>query len=98
MLPAPPMTLGADDLSGTDPHDTAKKVLSAHDFTYDRTGLPRYPDATQAVSSALSYDVPDKVDAYSSACGIVTGSSFDDVVAWYRNELRAAGRTPTSAT
>lgn len=63
------------------------KVLSAHDFTYDKTGLPRYPDANQAVFSALSYDVPGRTDTYGSGSGIVTGGGFDDVVAWYRKNL-----------
>ncbi|HEX3913349.1 MAG TPA: zinc ribbon domain-containing protein [Steroidobacteraceae bacterium] len=63
------------------------KVLSAHDFTYDKTGLPRYPDANKAVFSALSYDMPGRTDTYGSGSGIVTGSSFDDVVAWYRKNL-----------
>lgn len=63
------------------------KVLSANDFTYDKTGLPRYLDANRAVFSAMSYDLPDRTDSYGSGSGIVTGSAFEDVVAWYRKSL-----------
>lgn len=65
------------------------KVLSAPDFTYDKTGLPRYLDQNKAVFSALSYDVPGRTDTYGSGSGIVTNSAFDDVVAWYRKSLPA---------
>jgi hypothetical protein len=63
------------------------KVLTAADFRYDKTGLPRYPDANQAVCSAMSYDVNGRTDQYGSSSGIVTGSAFDDVVDWYRKNL-----------
>jgi len=61
----------------------------APDFTYDKTGLPRYLDQNKAVFSALSYDVPGRTDTYGSGSGIVTNSAFDDVVAWYRKSLPA---------
>jgi hypothetical protein len=67
--------------------DVSVKVLSAPDFTYDKTGLPRYPDANQSVASALSYDIPGRTDTYGSSSGIVTASAFDDVVGWYRKNL-----------
>ncbi len=67
--------------------DVSVKVLSAPDFTYDKTGLPRYPEANQAVASALSYDVPGRTDTYGSSSGIVTAGAFDDVVGWYRKNL-----------
>lgn len=69
--------------------DDPTKVLSAPDFTYDKTGLPRYVEANRAVFSALAYDAPGRTDTYGSSSGIVTGSSFDDVGAWYRRNLPA---------
>jgi hypothetical protein len=63
------------------------KVLSAPDFRYDKTGLPRYPDANTAVFSALSYAAEGSTDRYGSSSGIATSSSFDTVVAWYRKSL-----------
>ena len=67
--------------------DASIKVLSAPDFRYDKTGLPRYPDANKSVSSAMSYDVEGSTDKYSSSSGILTTSPFDDVVDWYRKSL-----------
>jgi hypothetical protein len=75
--------------------DASVKVLSAHDFSYDKTGLPRYLDANQAVFSAMSYDVPGRTDTYGSASGIVSGSAFDDVVGWYRKNLPAGWSNST---
>ena len=87
----------ADDVGGltAQGQDVSVKVLTAPDFTYDKTGLPRYPDANQAVYSALSHDVPGRTDAYGSSSGIVTASTFDDVVGWYRKNL-PPGWTATS--
>jgi hypothetical protein len=73
-------------LPQTNGKDTSVKVLSAPDFRYDKTGLPRYPDAN-TVSSAMSYDVEGRTDQYHSSSGILTTSSFDDVVSWYRKNL-----------
>jgi len=79
------------DSSGNAPEAQGKlasvQLLSARDFTYDKTGLPRYPVANTAVFSAMSYNVPGRTDSYGSSAGIVTGSAFDDVVAWYRKSL-----------
>jgi hypothetical protein len=82
-----PLSDSSGDTPQSNPKDATVKVLSAHDFTYDRTGLPRYPDANQAIFSALSYDAPGRTDSYGSASGIVTGSAFDEVVAWYHKSL-----------
>jgi hypothetical protein len=62
------------------------KSYSANDFTYDKTNLPRYPDAVSAVVSSISYE-PESTDTYSTGAGIVTASSFDTVVSWYRQNL-----------
>jgi hypothetical protein len=67
--------------------DVSIQTLSAPDFTYDKTGLPRYLDSNKAVFSAMSYDMPGRTDTYGSSSGIVTGSAFDDVVSWYRKSL-----------
>jgi hypothetical protein len=82
-----PLTTGNGDDPQSNGKDSGVKVLSARDFSYDKTGLPRYLDANKAVFSAMSYDVQGRTDAYGSASGIVTGSAFDDVVDWYRKNL-----------
>jgi hypothetical protein len=89
-----PMTYGGDSQQA-DFKDKAAKVLSARDFTYDKTNLPRYPEANQAVFSALSYDVADRSDTYGSASAIVTGRPFDEAVAWYRKNLPAGWSNTT---
>jgi hypothetical protein len=81
-----PLTANGVDTPQTNGKDTSVKVLSAPDFRYDKTGLPRYPDAN-TVSSAMSYDVEGRTDQYHSSSGILTTSSFDDVVSWYRKTL-----------
>ena len=73
----------------TPPPDVSGRELSAPDFTYDRTGLPRYAGAVQAVESAVVYDKADDQSSYGSSAGIVTGDSFDAVVAWYKGQLPA---------
>ena len=84
-----PVSAAGLDQPQSNGKDASVKVLSAHDFSYDKTGLPRYLDANQAVFSAMSYDVPGRTDTYGSASGIVSGSAFDDVVGWYRKNLPA---------
>jgi hypothetical protein len=75
------------------PLDPASKVLSAPDFTYDRTGLPRYPQGVQRVASALSYPDPNDSDIYGTSAAIVTDDSFDTVVGWYQSHLPAGWRS-----
>jgi hypothetical protein len=82
-----PLSANSVDVPQTNGKDTSVKVLSAPDFRYDKTGLPRYPDANTAVSSAMSYDVEGRTDQYHSSSGILTNGSFDDVVSWYRKNL-----------
>jgi hypothetical protein len=89
-----PLTLGDDDEKpGND--GPLRKSLSAHDFTYDKTGLPRYPDAVKAVVSSITYPDATRTDAYNTGAGIVTGSSFDTVVAWYQKNLPAGWQSST---
>ncbi len=64
----------------------AGKLLTAPDFTYDKTGLPHYPNAQQ-VQSALFYRNPADTQNWSSSVGITTADSFDTVVAWYKAQL-----------
>jgi hypothetical protein len=82
-----PLSPDGSDLSQSQGKDASIKVLSAPDFRYDKTGLPRYPDANKSVSSAISYDVQGSTDKYASSSGILTTSPFDDVVSWYRKSL-----------
>ena len=65
------------------------KVLSAPDFRYDKTGLPRYPDANMANFSAMSVNAGGAPDRYGSSSGILTTSPFNEVVEWYRKNLPA---------
>jgi hypothetical protein len=82
-----PLADSYGDAPSAQGNSASVKVLSAPDFTYDKTGLPRYLDQNKAVFSAMSYDVPGRTDTYGSGSGIVTASAFDDVVAWYRKSL-----------
>jgi hypothetical protein len=86
MTEGKPLALGdADDPTGT-PAPQGKSY-AAHDFTYDKTQLPRYPDAVTAVVSSISYGPDGRTDRYSTGAGILTTSSFDTVVAWYKKNL-----------
>jgi hypothetical protein len=85
---------------GLDPPDgsgnlASGKVLTAPDFRYDKTGLPRYVDGNKAVFSAMSYDVEGKTDAYGSSAAILTNNSFDDTVSWYKKNLPAGWSSET---
>lgn len=62
-------------------------LLSAHDFTYDSTGLPRYSNAVTGVASGLSTDTVRHKK--SSVAAIVTTDSFDKVVDWYKSQMPA---------
>jgi hypothetical protein len=82
-----PLSPNGSDVPPGQGKDSSIKVLSAPDFRYDKTGLPRYPDANKSVSSAMSYDVEGSTDKYASSSGILTTSPFDHVVSWYRKNL-----------
>ncbi len=81
-----------DDGNG-DPDPTAK-LHTSRDFTYDRTGLPRYDASVQGVTSALT-EYSDRPNALASSCAIVTTSSFQSVVEWYRTHLPPGWRNQT---
>jgi hypothetical protein len=70
---------------------TRTKSLVAYDFTYDKTNLPRYQDNVREVASSISYMLDTKTGertgSFGTGAGIVTTSSFDDVVDWYRKNL-----------
>ncbi len=82
--------LGAPPILGDGPDEagpTHNLVRSAADFTYDRTGLPRYPDSVKGVFSETSVTESGEPDGRRSNCTIVTTSDFNTVVAWYRAKL-----------
>ena len=79
------MSLGPDPGSRDQP-DRDSRTVSARDFRYDRTGLPRYPTAVQGVASALTTR-PQAPTDYRTTAVIVTASSFGDVVSWYQAQL-----------
>jgi len=60
----------------------------AHDFSLDGTGLPRYPNAVTRVVSSLATRVDVPADS-GTGCGILTGDSFETVVAWYHSHMPA---------
>ncbi len=72
---------------------TRSKSFVAYDFSYDKTNLPRYPDNVRDVASSIGYVLDSKTGEhsgpYGTGAGIVTSSSFDDVVEWYRKNLPA---------
>lgn len=76
---------------GVDTPDAAPSpggnTLAAQDFRYDKTGLPRYPDAVTGVVSAFTYGPGGQQDVQGSSVAIATGSSFDSAVQWYVKNL-----------
>lgn len=62
-------------------------LLSAHDFTYDSTGLPRYSSAVTGIASGVSNDTARHQK--STMATIVTTDSFDKVVDWYKGQVPA---------
>jgi hypothetical protein len=62
-------------------------VLTAPDFRYDKTNLPRYSESVKSVASAISYPPGGRTDTYGTSSGIVTSSPFGTVVDWYRTNL-----------
>jgi hypothetical protein len=88
-----PLGLGDSDDKPTE--DPLVKSFTSHDFTYDKTGLPRYPDAVKAVVSTVTYEPADQTDSYSSGAAIVTASTFDTVVDWYQKNLPGGWQSNT---
>lgn len=82
---------GAAAISAHDNPAGRTKSLVAYDFTYDKTNLPRYSGNVRDVASSISYALDPKTGehtgAYGTGAGIVTTSSFDDVVDWYRKNV-----------
>ena len=75
---------GADE---PDPSQADGNTLAARDFRYDKTGLPRYPDAVSDVVSAYTFGPGGQQDVKGSSVAIVTGSSFETAVDWYVKNL-----------
>jgi hypothetical protein len=72
----------ADDL----PYAKFSQVRQAKDFRYDKTALPRYPLAVSSTGSTFAYD-HDSSGSYHSSCAIVTSSTLQEVVDWYKAHL-----------
>jgi hypothetical protein len=68
------------------PDPPPSQVLTASDFRYDKTGLPRYSQSVSTAGSTLT-PLPGTGGGYHSTCAIVTTSSFQDVVEWYKTQL-----------
>lgn len=69
------------------PPSPGSNTLTAPDFRYDKTGLPRYADAVSGVASAYTYGPAGEQDVKGSSVEIVTTSSFDTAVQWYVKNL-----------
>jgi hypothetical protein len=82
-------------VDGTDPPQAGDHTLAAPDFRYDKTGLPRYPDAVSAIASAYTYGPGGEQDVKGSSVAIVTASSFDAAVDWYLKNLPAGWSAQT---
>jgi len=82
-------------VDGPDPGQANGNTLTAPDFRYDKTGLPRYPDEVSGVVSAYTYGSGGEQDVKGSSVAIVTGSSFDTAVAWYVKNLPVGWRAQT---
>lgn len=80
---------------GPDPQQVDRNTLTSPDFRYDKTGLPRYPDAVSGVVSAYTYGPGGQQDVEGSSVAIVTGSSFDTAVGWYVKNLPAGWHAQT---
>lgn len=77
------------------PTSPGNNTLAAPDFRYDKTGLPRYPDAVSGVVSAYTYGPDGQQDVKGSSVAIVTTSSFDTAVEWYLKNLPAGWHAQT---
>lgn len=64
------------------------QVLTASDFRYDKTGLPRYAQSVTTIASTFSHP-RGATGGYHSTCALVTSSQFGDVVDWYKTHLPA---------
>ena len=77
----------AHEQSDTLPPDHPVTSKSAHDFSLDQTGLPRYANNTRVMSAvAKRTDIPNDS---STVAVMQTSDSFDKVASWYESQLGA---------
>ena len=62
-------------------------VLTANDFSYDSTGLPRYAGSVTHVASGVATETIRHTK--STLTVIDTNDSFDSVVTWYKGQVPA---------
>jgi hypothetical protein len=91
---APGLTLGDGSDAKDRPDTPPNQVLTASDFRYDKTGLPRYPQSVSTIGSTLTHD-RGPTGGYHSTCAIVTSSNFQEVVDWYKAQLPAGWHAQT---
>jgi hypothetical protein len=91
---APGLTRGDGSALKDRPDTPPNQILTASDFRYDKTGLPRYPQSVSTIGSTLTHD-RGATGEYHSTCAIVTSSNFQQVVDWYKAQLPAAWHTQT---
>jgi hypothetical protein len=75
---------------------SAMGTRAAADFTFDVTGLPRYPSSVTKVASTLTLDPAQPGDS-ASRCVIVTSDSFETVKQWYQTHLPAGWHEQSAA-
>jgi hypothetical protein len=64
-----------------------RPVLTAKDFSYDSTGLPRYSSGVTDIASGVATDTIRH--RKSTLAVIATNDSFDSVVTWYKSQVPA---------
>ena len=67
------------------PPDPRIVTRVAHDFSFDATGLPRYPNTTRVVSGVSTR--PDMPADTGTAAGMETRDSYQTVNDWYRQQM-----------
>ena len=87
--------LGPGVDGGPGPPEAGNHTLAAPDYSYDKTGLPRYPDAVSGIASAYTYGPGGEQDVKGSSVAIVTASSFQTAVDWYVKNLPAGWHAQT---
>jgi hypothetical protein len=81
------MDIGGKMADSAPPDPPGSSFVSAKDFTYDSTGLPRYASGVTGIASGLSTDT--LRHQRTSTAAIITSDSFDKTVDWYKSQVPA---------
>lgn len=70
------------------PDQPGSRIVGARDFSYDRSGLPHYPNSVDKIASAMAIPPGGAVaDGNTTIAEILTNDDPDKVAAWYRAQL-----------